>query len=398
MSQSITDRAQQAAQRCVQYADRFPDRRAACPDVTSLQRDLRGIHAERAERTALQSFWTYPQAHYGWLYFVATALILGWLIAFFSPAATMLCLAIVILATSLQFGMHLPALDALFDKHLAHNLIVDGHAPQNADRELVLVCHADAQEQRHWLAIGGKKWAYFVNIASWCGFIYLFVVTLIGVIQIGYAVHAPQGNLLYAYIGATAFVPIWAMLYFYTDPKAESPNSDAALRACVAASAIAEYLQENPLKHTRVRLVVHDASESGLRGARAYLRGNPQLHHRNAMPALYVNFDTIYGDCPILRKRERGATMPTSAMARDIALHAAQTAQIPLQIDPIGIGSTDASVYSAHRLGMISLTEQAHKTNVPMSDKQLQHSLETWMLLGIAIAHTLDEADLHPMR
>jgi hypothetical protein len=160
--------------------------------------------------------------------------------------------------------------------------------------------------------------------------------------------------------------------------------NDNASGAAVALTLAAE-CAARPLRHTRVDLLINGCEESGLLGAQAYARGNPD----RLRDTMFVNFDTVGADVPLTYILSEG-TPPHAAAPRLVALLEEIAADRP----EIGLAPakgtpglpTDATVMMAGGAEAVTLLAQGrtvpnyHQTTDTFANLHaatVNHALET---------------------
>jgi hypothetical protein len=99
-----------------------------------------------------------------------------------------------------------------------------------------------------------------------------------------------------------------------TDVPGASDNASG----CGVAAQLATEWAANPLRHTRVDLLITGCEEAGLLGAQAYLRA----HREEARHTTFINFDTVGGDVPLTYVLREGGALTRPASPRLVQLAA----------------------------------------------------------------------------
>jgi len=133
--------------------------------------------------------------------------------------------------------------------------------------------------------------------------------------------------------------------------------NDNASGAAVAAQLAAECAAA-PLAHTQVDLLVTGCEESGLLGAQAYVRSDPERAKRTT----FLNFDTVGGDVPLTYILREGAitTRPASpALVATLERIAQHRPELGLRAAHRNAGlPTDVTVALAHGCEGVTLLAQ----------------------------------------
>ncbi len=146
---------------------------------------------------------------------------------------------------------------------------------------------------------------------------------------------------------------------------ADVPGANDNGSGTVVVAQLITEIAEHPLEHTRVDLLITSCEESGLHGAKAYVRA---LDPSQPAP-VFINFDTVGGDVPLTYLLDDGYALPLPASARLIAALeriAADRPELGLMPSPGTPGlPTDATVALAHGYEAVTLLAQSQDGLIP---------------------------------
>lgn len=162
---------------------------------------------------------------------------------------------------------------------------------------------------------------------------------------------------------------IFMLPYFFFVSWDVSPGAGDNLISAAIAVKLADHFSTLNLNHTRLVILCPDAEESGLRGAREYVKLHKETLH--SIPTYNFNMDSIYRlqDLRILKSEINGIV----ALDENLGNKCTEIANslgyiIPSMSMPFGGGSTDAAEFAKAgipALSIIGLDTTFTSGNVP---------------------------------
>jgi hypothetical protein len=141
------------------------------------------------------------------------------------------------------------------------------------------------------------------------------------------------------------------------------PGANDNASGCGVAAQLAIECVGQPLRHTRLDLLLTGCEEVGTRGAQAYVRSDPE----RARKTTFINFDSVGGDAPVRYILREGMPFGRPASTRLIDIvHRISARRPDLGLRPAantGALTTDATVALAH--GCDALTFIARERTIP---------------------------------
>ena len=194
-------------------------------------------------------------------------------------------------ATLLEFVFYKEFLDPLFSKTNSSNIIGRIEPKEERRQTLIFSAHYDSPYVFHYLQNFQKN---YIIILSMTLLIYFFGVFL----SIIAAVHQIQDSVPFVYgiswklsmtLGLIFIIPYF---FFITDEV--SPGAGDNLIAVSILLQLAEHFKktENNLQNTKLVFLITDAEESGLRGARAFVKENRDK--LTSTPHYNYNMDSLF--------------------------------------------------------------------------------------------------------
>ncbi len=348
------------------------------------------------------TFRVHPRATVAWTYCWTVLLTLGWVLFFICPAATLICIVLAALTAFLQKVLCLPIVDKLFDPRESVNVVATLAPQGETRRRVVFNAHPDATYQRHWHTIGGRMAYCLMSIAlPMLGMLYLAVLATIAVCT-RQAVSTPHGNLLYAGLASTLFVPIWAMFCYHADCDRTVRDTSDNLDACRTAIRIAQALSEDSARpeHTEITILLTGAKYAGLCGAKAFVREHPHFGAKHDLPTVFVTLDTmdsadrmtlLYRDLNGWKRQSRAACALVQQAAKDELGNAMPNCTSLCFV-------TDAAALSKKGRQAVAITANPYLPRpLRFAQPPTQADLDSVVRLGVAIARAADrQTNEHP--
>jgi hypothetical protein len=180
--------------------------------------------------------------------------------------------------------------------------------------------------------LGGHQLFTIVTLVSIVGMVFSFVM------QIVYC----NGYQNWLAIAQLYWLPFFGLVLFFTNWNRIVQGANDNLTGCMAAMGVAKYMSDNAIKlqNTEVRILLSGCEESGLRGAKAYVRQHPP----DGIETAFVAFDTIRElDQMRIYNRDMTATVALDQRVCNVMQKGGKLAGLNLDFGTIFFGSTDAA-------------------------------------------------------
>lgn len=293
-----------------------------------------------------------------WLYLSAILLTSGAVITFF------------------EFVLYKELIDIFFKKFTGYNVVGIIEPKKEAKQNIIISAHYDSAYVFNFF----KKWQkmYAPRIAIGViiyYFAFFFVIScLIYKFLTGNNPDIPD-QIKYIFLCGIPFV----IQFYFFKSKEISPGAGDDLVGCAIGIKLAEIYgkakkNNNPvLEHTRLTILITDAEESGLRGARNYVKKHRE--ELKSLPTFNFNIDNIYnlGELSFLTSDING-TVKLSKKMVDECINIAEDLGYKITSAPMtfGGGATDAGEFSRTGIEAVSLIGMENKF---IRDNLVYHTL-----------------------
>lgn len=342
---------------CNECGPRLPASPQELKSQQIMQKDLEGC----CDETRIESFKTAPRAFMGWIRQVAVLGLIAAVFYFFNlPIVSLIALLMGLLSTVLQFLLYQEFLDPLFRKKTSHNLIAVQKPTGEVKRRLILCGHADSVYEWNFFRLAGKlKFPALgaIFIGGTLGVV-LFgvVISILGTVQ-------GQSNFVLSII-FFALCPFLVACWFFENRRKPVLGANDNLTGCYVPMALARMLHEtdNRLENTELIIMCSGSEESGLRGAKDFVKKNRETF--KDVETLFVGVDTMTDfDHMAIMISDRTNTVKHDSAAAAMFKHAAKTAGYDIPYRTVFFGASDAAAASA--LGMRSVAFTAMDPGPP---------------------------------
>ncbi len=309
------------------------------------------------DRASVEPFEVHPAAFLGFMRVTAVFYLAGTALLFASLLAAAACYSAGALITVLQFLLYKEVLDPWFPRAAGHNVVAVMEPEGEASRQLIFAGHHDSARVFNMLC----HWPRLYRIRLVGAFVAVLGMPLIAWTSAALAAPVPRPAIA-AYacaMGLLFLLPMWFFLGEEGTPGAGDNLIASCLLVCVARALRAD----GGLRGTRVVLFSSDAEESGLRGARAFVREHRAELRR--LPTTLLNVDSVYrADCIQFLRSDLNGFVPLDRslaeqcveIAKGLGFGARAFSMYP------GTGATDAAEFA--KVGVKSTTLIALPTDV----------------------------------
>ena len=278
----------------------------------------------------------------------------------------------------LQFVLYKETFDPLFRKFTGYNVFGVIKPSEKVKQRIIIQGHHDSAYVMNFLVDPKLQKMYAPRIFT--GLIIFIGTNLLLVILIlleNFQVQTDGFRKVISFIilvGAPAVIQ-----FFFFKSNKVSPGAGDNLIASMISVKIAQIFgkskinSKNLLKHTEIVVISSDAEESGLRGARAYVKRH--IDELKAIPTYVFNIESLYScnDLSFLTADINGFIKLSSEMAHDGMMIAEslgyKTKEAPITF---GGGGTDAAEYAKQN---IEATTILGMENTAIRDGLVYHTL-----------------------
>ena len=244
-----------------------------------------------ADEAHIEDFETHPGAFMGWFKIDAVLMLIS-IILFVCglPQFALIPVVISLIILLGEFLYYRQLTDVFYPKKKSCNTIAVRKAAGETKRRLILGGHIDSSFEWRPTYYGGKVLMFSVFGYAGGGLIYMLIATIVGTI-LG-AEHSTTQIL--SYIGL-AFIPAYFLFFFFLSGKTVAQGANDNLSGVFAAAAVMKYMADNDLRFENTDLVciATGGEESGLRGAKAFMKAHAQEMKDSGIETAFIAIDTL---------------------------------------------------------------------------------------------------------
>ena len=358
----------------------FPERIAGTPACKQSAEMIAEKLRPHCDSVAIEPFEFHPGAFLGFMKFQAVAYLLSTLCFFLGGGWRWVAAVGYTLANinSLsQFVFYREWFDPLYRRQTGYNVAGAIEPTDGVRQQVIIAGHHDAAHVFNYLVRFQKLYSVRITLGIVPTIMAMFLVW-IGLLLEHLTGTVPFYNPILPYFLVLGILLVGELFFFVG--KRGVPGAGDNLIASVMLMKLAEIFGRakksgHPLlKHTRLLLCSHDAEETGLRGARAYVK----RHQREllAVPTYLLNLDSIYdiNQIHFLTSDINGSRKLSLRMAED-CVRLARELGYQARTAPMtfGGGGTDAAEYA--RIGVETTTLIAVSIKM-VRDRLVYHTLD----------------------
>ena len=304
--------------------------------------------AKFADTAQKESFTLAPRAFMAWPWLGATVEIIA--ILFFiaagfvpDPLPTVFQVislgltVVILLLIILEFLLYKKVLDPFFRKAQSSNVILTKKPKGEVKRRIILSGHIDSAYEWRFTHWGGYK---LLRAAIYCAIGCLIVCLALDTLTLVYDF---SDSVLFGFRIAEGVCVLGLFVgFFFDNPKLVVEGANDDLTGVFSSISVLQFLTTNhiALENTEVVAVSMGSEESGLRGAKAFVKA----HKFDDVETVFVATDTIRDmDCMGVVNKDMTGIVKLDKNAVDLMLQAASDAGLELPKTTIDLGSTDAA-------------------------------------------------------
>jgi hypothetical protein len=314
----------------------------------------------------LEPFETHPAAFLGFFkihFFLYCASLL--FLHSSQPIWAAFLMTIIVFSGFLEFGYYKEIFDRFFPKKICANVVAHLEPQGSITRQVIISGHHDSAQELVYLRGNQKFYAIKVLLPDIL-FTIAFVFSWVWVVY------------LYGLGYTPAYVPVinWFLTlglfiaknkFFMVSEHGTPGAGDNLIASCILLELAKVFSSQTSgksnLQHTRLTFISFDAEESGLRGARAYVK-----RHRDELetwPTTMLNIDSIYHESELkFLTSDINHTVALSPQLAEKCVQIARSAGYQARAIPMifGGGGTDAAEFA--RVGVEATTMLAMSTDL----------------------------------
>lgn len=241
-----------------------------------------------------------------------------------------------------EFGLYKKLLDPLFPKKESGNVIAVRKASGETKRRIIISGHTDSAPEWTYTYKLGSKGVLIVSGYAVAGLVYNIASTAV-------QLTSKNGKLKKALaMGQLAFVPGFAALSKFTNPRRHVDGANDDLSGCYVANSVMKFLADNDVRfeNTEVVVLLAGGEESGLRGSKAFFEAHPELLN-DGVETVFAGFDTIRDEeYMMIYTRDLNGLVKNDLDACNLVKNAAAKCGKDVPFGSIPLGSTDAAAAS----------------------------------------------------
>jgi len=277
--------------------DKFGPRLTGDPSTKKAADLLKDEFGKYCDSSELQEFDVHPKAFLGWIKLLTVIYTIGIILLWFNQAlVAAIGITVGIIIMVMEFFLYQEFVDFLWKKKKGYNVIGKIEPKGEVKQQIIISGHIDSAYIFNFFVYQPKLYA--LRILGGIGFIFLmFICSWIWVILQAISRAPPaMGFTLTMKILFSVSIILVIQLYFFNSNKGTPGAGDNLVSVCIADKVGKKFsdLKKNGkgLENTRLIIAGWDAEESGLKGARAYVKKN--LEEMKAIPTYNFNMDCPY--------------------------------------------------------------------------------------------------------
>ncbi len=244
-----------------------------------------------------------------------------------------------------EFLFYKETLDPFFKKATSHNVIAVRKAAGETKRRIILCGHADSAPEWRFTYWGGPKLVVPAIGGGILGLLLSVVFDIIAVVFICRDKGDSNALLILSIINA-CFLPIFLFCLLFYNKKRPVEGANDDLTGCYLSMAVPRFLQDKNIRfeNTEVMVICTGSEESGLRGAKAFVKAHADEIKNDGIETVYFGIDTVRDwDFMAVYNKDMTGTVHNSEKVCKLIKEGAKLAGFDLPSATVSLGSTDAA-------------------------------------------------------
>ena len=322
-----------------------------------------------ADEVRIEPFKLAPAAFMSFIQLCGTLLIFAVIFSLGSsflaiPALQIVSVVLTVIACICMFAeflLYKPFYDVLFPKKTSHNVIGVKKATGELKQRIIFSGHVDSSYEWRYTRIGGSVLLYICAIYAIASLIVVCLINILDVANVFADGSTIDTVLFWAQV---AFAPGGIVAICFVNYKLFVDGANDNLTGTVASIAILKFLKDNDIsfENTEVIAMSSGAEESGLRGAKAFMKAHGA--ELKDVPTVFIGLETFrdYEDIAIYQ-RDMTGTVKMDSGACTLMKKAGLEAGLDLPYSSVYFGSSDAA--TVQQSGMPAVTLAAMNPGPP---------------------------------
>ncbi len=200
-----------------------------------------------------------------------------------------ICLLVGAIIAVGEFVLYWELIDIFFKKTKGYNVVGKTEPKKKAKQVIIISSHHDSAYVVNFL----KRWQKLYAPRVVLGILIYYSAAILTLFWVIHKIFSGNNLMLFNYLPYIFLVlfPFVFQFYFFKSKKV-TPGAGDNLLGSIIGIKISETFKQAPLHHTRLIILSTDAEESGLRGARNFVKKNKK--ELSSLPTFAFNIDSIY--------------------------------------------------------------------------------------------------------
>lgn len=296
----------------------------------------------------LEDFKTSKYAFMAWVPIDGILLILATALSLLNiPVGALACAIIAFLCLAFEFLMYKEFLDPIFPKATTCNAVGVKKPTGEVKQRIIFSGHIDSAYEWSFTHWGGKPLFFGGIIYPILGLLYFIVVSIIQMVKLGGVIGEVAGAPDILSWISLAFLPGFIFIMFFCNFKNTVMGCNDNLTGSITSVAVLKFLQDNGItfENTEVVAMTTACEESGLRGAKAYVKAHKE--ELNAIPTVFFGMDTLKElEHIAIYERDMTGTVKNDPRVCALMKKGAELAGLDVPYSSVWFGASDAAQVS----------------------------------------------------
>ena len=327
-------------------------RKPGSPEELKAQKLMAKDLENYCDDVQIEEFKVHRQAFMGFIPFtVACAVASVFTYAFATPIISLILVVLGFIPLLLEFVMYKQFIDPLFKGHPSHNVIAKRAPKGELKKRFIIVGHADSQFEWTLNYLLGGVGMKLVLIPAVVGLVADLIIAIIGIICAGTSgaleTAEPRWLMILGFVVGCIFIPFQLGFLFFQNPFKSVPGANDNLTGCYVGMAIAKAMADTDtrLENTELVVICSGSEESGLRGAKAYVKAHEK--ELKDVETCVIGADTFRDlDTMAVYDRDLSGTLQHHWGAKHLVQNAGKNCGYDLKFESIYIGACDAAAFT----------------------------------------------------
>lgn len=275
---------------------------------------------------------------------------------FASPIAALILCVLAFIPLVFEFLMYKQFDDFLFPAQKSHNMVASRAPKGEVKKRFIMVAHSDSQfEWQLNYLIGGLQAKLFVEIPAVVGLVIQTAFAVICIIAgkgaAAGTIETPKWLFITLFVVSCVFIPLELAFIFFQSWTKSVPGASDNLSGCFTGMATIKALAEAGIEfqNTELVMICSGSEESGLRGAKAYVKAHEQ--ELKDIPTAVVALDTFRDlETMAVYDRDLSGTVQHDYGVKYLVKNAAANCGFDLPFSSVYVGGSDAAAFTQKKV------------------------------------------------